>query len=93
VEVEFIRTRGIRKEDRAQELLAKRGGHPGLVCIFSAMEPSSTYKRGTTNKAARRILYPMTVSVCTITSISWTKNSASATCGYRPGCPADYRSV
>ena len=44
VEIEFIRTRSIRKEDRAQELLAKRGDHSGLVCIFSAMEPCSTYK-------------------------------------------------
>src|ERR1035438_1311695 len=32
IAVEFIRTRSIRKEDRAQELLAKRGNHPGLVC-------------------------------------------------------------
>ena len=44
VEIEFIRNRGIRKEDRAQELLAKRGDRPGLVCILSAMEPCSTYK-------------------------------------------------
>jgi hypothetical protein len=43
-EIEFIGTRNVRKEDRAQEVLAKRGDHPGLVCIFSAMEPCSTYK-------------------------------------------------
>ena len=28
IKIEFIRTRSIRKEDRAQELLAKRGEHP-----------------------------------------------------------------
>ena len=38
IEIEFIRSRSIRKEDRAQESLAKRGDHPGLVCILSAME-------------------------------------------------------
>src|SRR3954447_17277367 len=29
---------------RGKQALAKRGEHPGLICIFSAMEPCSTYK-------------------------------------------------
>ena len=44
VQIEFIRKRNIRKEDRAKEIAAKRGDHAGLVCIFSAMEPCSAYK-------------------------------------------------
>src|SRR6059058_2352004 len=44
VEIEFIRKRNFRKEERVKEALAKRGEHPGMVCIFSAMEPCSTYK-------------------------------------------------
>jgi hypothetical protein len=36
--------RNVRKEDRVKAVLAKRGDHPGLVCILSAMEACSTYK-------------------------------------------------
>ncbi len=39
LEIEYIRSAGaFRKEDRIQEILQKRGNHPGLVHIFSAME-------------------------------------------------------
>jgi hypothetical protein len=58
VEIEFIRTRSIRKEDRAQELLAKRGDHAGLVCIFSAMEPCSTYKPWHNKQNGKTYLVP-----------------------------------
>ena len=58
IEIEFIRNRGIRKEDRAQELLAKRGDHPGLVCIFSAMEPCSTYKPWHNKQSGKTYLVP-----------------------------------
>jgi hypothetical protein len=44
IEIEFIRKRNFRKEDRVKEILASRGEQAGLVCIFSAMEPCSTYK-------------------------------------------------
>src|SRR5580700_10556258 len=44
IEIEFVRKRNVRKEDRVKEILARRGEHPGLVCIFSTMEPCSTYK-------------------------------------------------
>jgi hypothetical protein len=37
--IEFLRNRAVRKEDRVQEILEQRGPHPGLVHIFSAMEP------------------------------------------------------
>ncbi len=44
IEIEFIRKRNVRKEDLVKQALAKRGEHPGLICILSAMEPCSTYK-------------------------------------------------
>ncbi len=31
IEIEFLRKRKVRKEDRVKEILAKRGDHPGLV--------------------------------------------------------------
>lgn len=44
IEVEFIRKKNFRKEDRIRDILKNRGTHPGLVHIFSAMEPCQTYK-------------------------------------------------
>jgi len=40
VEIEFIKKKNFRKEQRIKDIVKKRGGHPGLVHIFSAMEPS-----------------------------------------------------
>lgn len=58
IEIEFIRTRSVRKENRVQELLAKRGDHPGLVCILSAMEPCSTYKPWHNKQSGKTYLVP-----------------------------------
>lgn len=44
LEIEYIRKRNFRKEDRVKEVLAQRGDKPGLIWIFSAMEPCSTFK-------------------------------------------------
>jgi len=45
LEIEFIRkTNSFRKEERIQEILKKRGAHPGLVHILSAMESCPSYK-------------------------------------------------
>ncbi len=45
VEIEYIqRMKAFRKEDRIQQILAVRGTRPGLVHIFSAMEPCPTYE-------------------------------------------------
>jgi hypothetical protein len=53
--IEFIRSvTAFRKEDRVRALLQQRGEHPGLVHIFSAMEPCPAFTpwhdkvRGTT---------------------------------------------
>jgi len=42
--IEFIRQRNFRKEDRLASLIKKRGWQPGLVHIFSAMEPCAAYQ-------------------------------------------------
>lgn len=44
LEIEFIRRRNFRKEDRIAEVVRKRGDHPGLVHIFSAMESCTSFK-------------------------------------------------
>ena len=44
LEIEFIRRKNFRKEDRIKKLLAQRGDHPGLVHIFSAMEACPSFK-------------------------------------------------
>jgi len=44
IAIEFIRSTGtFRKEARIKEILEKRGNHPGIVHIFSAMEPCKAY--------------------------------------------------
>jgi hypothetical protein len=58
MEIEFLRKRNVRKEDRVKEILAKRGEHPGLVCIFSAMEPCSTYKPWHNKQTGKTYLRP-----------------------------------
>ena len=44
LEIEFIRRNNFRKEERIKAIVAKRGDHPGLVHIFSAMEPCPSFK-------------------------------------------------
>jgi len=45
IEIEHIRKiKAFRKEDRIQHILQQRGGHPGLVHIFSAMESCPSYR-------------------------------------------------
>jgi hypothetical protein len=43
LEVDYVRKKNFRKERRIEEVLKKRGRHPGLVWIFSALEPCTTY--------------------------------------------------
>jgi hypothetical protein len=42
--VDYVRKKNFRKEDRIKEVLKHRGMHPGLVWIFSALEPCTTYQ-------------------------------------------------
>jgi hypothetical protein len=44
LEIEYIRSaRSFRKEDRIREILKRRGGHPGIVHIFSVMETCPSF--------------------------------------------------
>jgi len=56
--IEFIRKKNFRKEDRIQSLLKKRGDQPGLVHIFSAMEPCTTYKPWHDKSTGKTFLKP-----------------------------------
>jgi hypothetical protein len=58
IEIEFIRKRNFRKEDRVKEIVATRGERTGLVCIFSAMEPCSTYKPWHNKQTGKTYLVP-----------------------------------
>jgi hypothetical protein len=41
--VEYIRRKNFRKDEKIKEILKTRGEHPGLVHIFSALEPCTQY--------------------------------------------------
>jgi hypothetical protein len=58
IEIEFIRKRNVRNEDRVKEVLTRRGDHCGLVCILSAMEPCSTYKPWHDKQTGKTFLKP-----------------------------------
>ncbi len=44
LEIDFIRKKNFRKEDRIKDIIKQRGTHPGLVHIFSTMEACTAYK-------------------------------------------------
>lgn len=54
--IEFIRRRTFRKEDRIQAILAERGDHPGLVHIFSAMEPCPSFRPWHDKRSGKTVL-------------------------------------
>ena len=56
VEIEFIRKKDFRKEKRLKEIIAKRGDHPGLVHIFSAMESCPSFKPWHDKKTGKTFL-------------------------------------
>lgn len=58
LEVEFIQRKNFRKEDRITEILAGRGQQPGLVHVFSAMEPCTTFQPWHDKKSGRTGLKP-----------------------------------
>ena len=93
IEIEFIRKRNFRKEDRVKEILAKRGEQAGLSAFSPPWSPARPTSPGTTSRPARRIWCRTTASVCITTSTSWTTIWASAMCVYRRGCRAGCRSA
>jgi len=58
LEIEFLRRNDFRKEKRIKKILEQRGLHPGLVHIFSAMEPCPSYKPWHDKKTHRSFLKP-----------------------------------
>lgn len=58
IEIEFLRKRNVRNEDRVKQILAQRGDHPGLLCVLSAMEPCSTYKPWRDKTTGKTYLLP-----------------------------------
>lgn len=44
LEIDYIRKKNFRKEDRINDIIKQRGTHPGLVHIYSAMEACTAYK-------------------------------------------------
>lgn len=60
VEIEFIRKSGIRKESIISGKIEKRGKHPGLVHIISAMEGCNTYKPWHDKTTGKTFLKPDT---------------------------------
>ena len=58
LEIEHIGKKNFRKDDKIKKVLQKRGDHPGLVWIFSAMEPCGTYKPWHDKQSGRTYLKP-----------------------------------
>lgn len=56
LEIEYIAKKNFRKENRISEIIKERGDHPGLVHIFSALEPCTAYKPWHDKKAHRTFL-------------------------------------
>ena len=44
LKIDYVRKKNFRKEDKVKAVLQERGAHPGLVWIFSALEPCTTYQ-------------------------------------------------
>jgi hypothetical protein len=58
IKIEFVRDHDKRKDKLIKEILQKRGEHPGLVHILSAMESCSTYKPWHDKKTGETYLKP-----------------------------------
>ncbi len=56
VEIEFVAKSHIRKEDLVKKVLDKRGTHPGLVHVVSAMEACGSYKPWHDKKSGKTFL-------------------------------------
>jgi len=43
LEIDFVRKKNFRKEQKSEQILQQRGYHPRLVWVFSALELCTTY--------------------------------------------------
>ena len=60
VEVEFVRKSKTRKEALIKKVLERRGDHPGLVHVLSAMEACSSYRPWHNKRTHETVLKPTT---------------------------------
>jgi len=60
LEIEFIRKKNFRQEDRIHRILKTRGNAPGLVHIFSALEGCPTYQPWHDKQTHKTYLKPAT---------------------------------
>ncbi len=58
IEIEHIRSAHLRKEDVVAKVLARRGGHPGLVHVISAMEACESYQPWHDKRSGKTFLKP-----------------------------------
>lgn len=56
VEIDYIKQKNFRKEDKIARIVKERGTHPGIVHIFSALEPCLSYKPWHDKKTHRTYL-------------------------------------
>jgi len=54
--IDYVRKKNFRKEDKVKAVLRERGMQPGLVWIFSALEPCTTYQPWHDKKSGRTFL-------------------------------------
>ena len=58
LKIDYVRKKNFRKQDRVKAVLKERGTHPGLVWIFSALQPCTTYQPWHDKKSGRTYLRP-----------------------------------
>jgi hypothetical protein len=56
LQIDYVAKKNFRKEDRIKAVLQQRGTQPGLVWIFSALEPCTTYQPWHDKKSGRTYL-------------------------------------
>ena len=58
LKIDHIRKKNFRQESHIRKVLAERGDQPGLVWIFSAMEPCATFKPWYNKETGKTYLVP-----------------------------------
>ena len=75
------------------KVLERRGDHPGLVHVISAMEACDSYRPWHDKASGRPSLSPTPASACTTTFTSSIARSGCVTCACRHGVPSGCSSI
>ncbi|MFH2000439.1 MAG: MarR family transcriptional regulator [Planctomycetota bacterium] len=59
LEIEFVQKKNFRKEERIREILSQHENHSGLVHIFSALEPCSSFRPWHNKGSGKTYLKPI----------------------------------